>query len=42
MKRNYIQPAIQVLSITLTSSLLAGSPARPNLGINDIPADDQW
>ena len=43
MTKNYIQPQVLVVPIALESMVLAGSPAPSgDMGINDIPTDDQW
>ena len=41
MKKNYINPEVQVAQITLESMVLAGSPAGDTMGINNIEGD-QW
>ena len=46
MKRNYIQPSVQVAQIALESIVLAGSSAPAPAGDMDIKpsiyTDDQW
>ena len=40
MKKNYINPDVQVAQIALESMVLAGSPAN-TMGLNDIEGE-QW
>ena len=46
MKKHYNQPEVTVASIALQSNLLAGSPspapAGNQMGISNIPTDEQW
>jgi len=42
MAKTYFQPEVTVASIALQSNLLAGSPAGNQMGISNIPTDDQW
>ena len=41
MTKIYIQPKASIVPIALTG-MLCTSPAGPNLGIKEIPTDDQW
>jgi len=42
MKKNYINPEVLVAHIALESMVLAGSPAGDQMGMSDIPTNDQW
>ena len=43
MTKTYIQPEVQVAQIALASIVLAGSGTPSgDMGLSDIPTDDQW
>ena len=43
MKRNYIQPTVNVESLRMDSMILAGSPGGNVFMLQaTIPTDDQW
>ena len=41
MKKNYINPEVQVAQFASMTLMQAASPAGPTMGTNDIPGD-QW
>ena len=42
MKKNYINPEVQVAQYASMTLMQAASPAGPTIGTYDIPTYDQW